>query len=34
MLGKERGRTVGQDRGQVTEAGKGKIGDMVTVKFG
>ena len=24
MLGKERGRTVGQDRGQVTKAGKGK----------
>ena len=34
MLGKERGRTVGQDRRQVTESGKGKIGNMVMVKFG
>ena len=40
MLDKESSQTVGQERGQLTEAGKGKIpkggkvGNMVTVKFG
>ena len=39
MLDKESVRMVGQERGQLTEAGKGKIpkggkiGNMVTVKF-